>query len=1248
MQEARGAGGQGAGSAPMLDLSAARSRAALGAPSRERRPSTRMERPPASLLVAGVLGESGPRARPRARPSPAKPSYTKPPRGAAVPGKPPRAKPPRGAAVPGKPPRAKPPREAVVPGKPRRAKPPRAKPPRTKPGKPPRGATIAGADGKVVATAAAMAATAAGDSQRGRAQSESAAVWTDESPPATPTTPSTPSANGGLLGLPGSRENVELAPPETGPILLSVGWNNARKMMRFAKESYVGEMIAAICEKFSLSFADPYMVQVQGGPLMYPDKYVCEYGLANLGRIEVVEGDYPVDGFGRESPEPGLGLDASAERLRKVSMTSLVSEESEESAAVEETADVFLSVEHESVRKLLRFARRASVASAVAAAAAKFGVDACHYGFSGERIGPLDLDKTLGDYNLQMRDLVFLQEGAQLAKTGLDIPEVDGREIMLAFRYNMQEKVLMVKEQLEVRHAVVLASRKFFINKPQLYALSHAGHGVLEPHAQIASFCFGMREVLNLELAVRACEGAAPSSASEGLGPACGRKSFTEDGRDVEGDVVLSVSNQQASVFKIMKFAKACLVGEAAQVAARRLFLEPQGAYLYSHKHGRLEASLPLATYMFSDREEVLLRLGADSGTSSVSGAVGKAAMTSSAGAASKRASVLQDVLAGAAVVVVVMHEPTSRIKMVKAEPGQTVGELVEMLGKKFMLDDVWRYSLTSPRMGVVSDSSALVGSLGLGMQEELSLVINPGAVKPAEAKREERELEPVVGSFFGEPSPLLGGRGRVSLGSSSDDDEGGMEYLRPTAGGELDAAVASSLSPAVLSSFAREAGGGCESYFESGFPDADGVAAERDNGSNGGDGGNAAPSEAGETVAGTPVELFAEAAERALTMAQSVEAEDEDANAAFVADFLLMFRSFIEPIELLQFIMWEMVPGSIPRSELLVRVDPDRGVFNRAGALVLLQEWLSTHFEDFTSDPLLRMSIIQFAHTFLEGAERDCLLALVHCGGEEQQAPLPSYEAEVAGKSIKWHSVWMQTEVSVFAQQMTLLELSLYQRILPRELLDQAWTKDELKNTRAPNVTAVISHFNRFSRWVVTEILMARRPQKRAAIMARFAELAVQLMILKNYSGVMEILSALNSSAVMRLRKTWAKLPPEALTSINNLQVLVSHEKNYKFLRDQLASAKPPSVPYLGLFLSDLVFTADGNPNSTEDGLVNWIKWKQYARIVRALRKPARGALAITPLPVVQHFLTHHLSYIDESDAYDLSLELEPRKKKK
>lgn len=88
-----------------------------------------------------------------------------------------------------------------------------------------------------------------------------------------------------------------------------------------------------------------------------------------------------------------------------------------------------------------------------------------------------------------------------------------------------------------------------------------------------------------------------------------------------------------------------------------------------------------------------------------------------------------------------------------------------------------------------------------------------------------------------------------------------------------------------------------------------------------------------------------------------------------------------------------------------------------------------------------------------------------------------------------------------------------------------------------------------------------------------------------------MALLAGLTSSPVFRLKYTWNDLPPKVRRLEETIENEMSSANSFKIYRELLKTRHPPLIPFLGIILSDLTFTEDGNPNNTPEGLINWGK---------------------------------------------------------
>ena len=112
-------------------------------------------------------------------------------------------------------------------------------------------------------------------------------------------------------------------------------------------------------------------------------------------------------------------------------------------------------------------------------------------------------------------------------------------------------------------------------------------------------------------------------------------------------------------------------------------------------------------------------------------------------------------------------------------------------------------------------------------------------------------------------------------------------------------------------------------------------------------------------------------------------------------------------------------------------------------------------------------------------------------------------------------------------------------------------------------------------------------------------------------------------------------------------LKKATDHSRNYAEYRAALKKAPLPVLPFLGMFLTDLTFTDDGNPDFRNNGkLINFDKYAKTARIISDLMK-YQIQYPLSEVHEIQEYLNHSIQergVRDPQELYELSLKLEPR----
>uniref|UniRef100_A0AAR2LG99 Ras protein-specific guanine nucleotide-releasing factor 2a n=1 Tax=Pygocentrus nattereri TaxID=42514 RepID=A0AAR2LG99_PYGNA len=371
----------------------------------------------------------------------------------------------------------------------------------------------------------------------------------------------------------------------------------------------------------------------------------------------------------------------------------------------------------------------------------------------------------------------------------------------------------------------------------------------------------------------------------------------------------------------------------------------------------------------------------------------------------------------------------------------------------------------------------------------------------------------------------------------------------------------------------------------------------------------------------------------------QSPGAQDDNADAPRI-DALCgkLVISFVSP-----FIQVFSNSERMCDKEFIIR----RAATNRV--LNVLRHWVSKHSQDFELNSELKMGVIGLLEEVLRDPdllpqERKATANILNALSQDDQE-----DAQLKIEDILQMAECPKAEcfeslsAMELAEQITLLDHIIFRSIPYEEFLGQGWMKMD-KTERTPYIMKTSQHFNDVSNLVASQIMSHTDVGSRASSIEKWVAVADICRCLNNYNGVLEITSALNRSAIYRLKKTWAKISKQTKALMDKLQKTVSSEGRFKNLRETLKNCNPPCVPYLGMYLTDLAFIEEGTPNFTEEGLVNFSKMRMISHIIREIRQFQQTPYRIEHQPKVTQYLLDKALIMDEDTLYDLSLKIEPR----
>ena len=300
-------------------------------------------------------------------------------------------------------------------------------------------------------------------------------------------------------------------------------------------------------------------------------------------------------------------------------------------------------------------------------------------------------------------------------------------------------------------------------------------------------------------------------------------------------------------------------------------------------------------------------------------------------------------------------------------------------------------------------------------------------------------------------------------------------------------------------------------------------------------------------------------------------ELTDAQADSAFADELLSVFRACgLTASSVLTAVRAALLGASASESTAVSA--------SEAALVDAVVRWMATFAQELVDEPgalqladatLQSLAASRFAaHCAHFNVRAHCdALAPLRRAAEQQLMELRHIGVEVARAAC---TVALATPAAQIAAQFTLLESRLYGRVRATELLP--WARERGHATRqAPNLAAAVLRSERVTQWVSSCVLWQADVERRVAAIGHLLDIATECLGLNNYTSIVQIMTGLQAPCVFRLRRTWKALSETHRSKFRSLRNLMASDDNYAAYRSFLALQKPPCVPNLSLYMSDL-----------------------------------------------------------------------------
>ncbi len=378
------------------------------------------------------------------------------------------------------------------------------------------------------------------------------------------------------------------------------------------------------------------------------------------------------------------------------------------------------------------------------------------------------------------------------------------------------------------------------------------------------------------------------------------------------------------------------------------------------------------------------------------------------------------------------------------------------------------------------------------------------------------------------------------------------------------------------------------------------------------------------------------------------VQLDGKESVQAYMGCFFLTYRVFITPIELqysLQELYCKPIQGMDPPS-----------MWSRV--LGVLRYWITEYAEDFSLVPGMKALLWGFLEetvcVTLSPATADAIMKDFHKQTLfdetldrqlKQNRALLNSDTVAAAIDEAVLSGGGSSQAQLLAEQLIQIEFELLLGLEAKEMLGCQWLKPN-KDLRSPAVVALTQRFNNVCSWAVSEILTRADVRDRREVLCMLIAVASRARALGAFNTTMELVAALNKGAVQRLKKTWELVPRKDKALFDELEEFVSSKGSYKLMREGIRERRDkslPVLPYIGMYLADLVYTDEGSMVELSPGVINFGRLMAISAVIQEVLAFKKTSFNFAVHAKLRSYLVS-CTVLGEDEAWEKSSLLEPR----